>query len=174
MGRDARECACSTPKSREQPGQPRSEPSEHKLVYFHLASQGIEAKPPTVSTDYDTSDKLYFEPLTLEDVMGIYERENCYGVIVQFGGQTPLNLAMRLKKAGANVVGTSPEDIDLAEDRDFFKQLVDKVGIKQAVSGIAHNVEEALAIVEKIGSPVLVRPSFVLGGRGYACCKDTI
>ncbi|SHK47015.1 hypothetical protein SAMN05720764_101504 [Fibrobacter sp. UWH5] len=80
--------------------------------------------------------------------MGIYERENCYGVIVQFGGQTPLNLAMRLKKAGANVVGTSPEDIDLAEDRDFFKQLVDKVGIKQAASGIAHNVEEALAIVE--------------------------
>lgn len=138
---------------------------------FTLKKQGYEvimvnSNPETVSTDYDTSDKLYFEPLTLEDVMGIYERENCYGVIVQFGGQTPLNLAMRLKKAGANVVGTSPEDIDLAEDRDFFKQLVDKVGIKQAASGIAHNVEEALAIVEKIGYPVLVRPSFVLGGRG--------
>src|SRR5574344_867842 len=98
--------------------------------------------------------------------MGIYEREQCAGVIVQFGGQTPLNLAMRLKKAGAHVLGTSPEDIDLAEDRDFFKQLVDKVGIKQAESGIAHSVEEALAIVEKIGYPVLVRPSFVLGGRG--------
>ena len=138
---------------------------------FTLKKQGYEvimvnSNPETVSTDYDTSDKLYFEPLTLEDVMGIYERENCYGVIVQFGGQTPLNLAMRLKKAGANVVGTSPEDIDLAEDRDFFKQLVDKVGIKQAASGIAHNVEEALAIVEEIGYPVLVRPSFVLGGRG--------
>ena len=138
---------------------------------FTLRREGYEvimvnSNPETVSTDYDTSDKLYFEPLTLEDVMGIYEREKCSGVIVQFGGQTPLNLAMRLKKAGANVVGTSPEDIDLAEDRDFFKQLVDKVGIKQAESGIAHNVEEALAIVEKIGYPVLVRPSFVLGGRG--------
>ena len=138
---------------------------------FTLRREGYEvimvnSNPETVSTDYDTSDKLYFEPLTLEDVMGIYEREKCSGVIVQFGGQTPLNLAMRLKKAGANVVGTSPEDIDLAEDRDFFKQLVDKVGIKQAASGIAHNVEEALAIVEKIGYPVLVRPSFVLGGRG--------
>ena len=138
---------------------------------FTLRREGYEvimvnSNPETVSTDYDTSDKLYFEPLTLEDVMGIYERENCAGVIVQFGGQTPLNLAMRLKKAGANVVGTSPEDIDLAEDRDFFKQLVDKVGIKQAASGIAHNVEEALAIVDRIGYPVLVRPSFVLGGRG--------
>ncbi len=138
---------------------------------FTLRREGYEvimvnSNPETVSTDYDTSDKLYFEPLTLEDVMGIYEREKCSGVIVQFGGQTPLNLAMRLKKAGANVVGTSPEDIDLAEDRDFFKQLVDKVGIKQAASGIAHNVEEALAIVDRIGYPVLVRPSFVLGGRG--------
>ena len=138
---------------------------------FTLRKQGYEvimvnSNPETVSTDYDTSDKLYFEPLTLEDVMGIYEREQCAGIIVQFGGQTPLNLAMRLKKAGANVVGTSPEDIDLAEDRDFFKQLVTKIGIKQAESGIAHNVEEALAIVEKIGYPVLVRPSFVLGGRG--------
>lgn len=138
---------------------------------FTLSREGYEvimvnSNPETVSTDYDTSDKLYFEPLTLEDVMGIYEREQCAGVIVQFGGQTPLNLAMRLKKAGAHVLGTSPEDIDLAEDRDFFKQLVDKVGIKQAESGIAHSVEEALAIVEKIGYPVLVRPSFVLGGRG--------
>ena len=138
---------------------------------FTLRREGYEvvmvnSNPETVSTDYDTSDKLYFEPLTLEDVMGIYEREKCAGVIVQFGGQTPLNLAMRLKKAGANVVGTSPEDIDLAEDRDFFKRLVDKVGIRQAESGIAHNVDEALAVVERIGYPVLVRPSFVLGGRG--------
>lgn len=138
---------------------------------FTLSREGYEvimvnSNPETVSTDYDTSDKLYFEPLTLEDVMGIYEREQCAGVIVQFGGQTPLNLAMHLKKAGAHILGTSPEDIDLAEDRDFFKQLVDKVGIKQAESGIAHSVEEALAIVEKIGYPVLVRPSFVLGGRG--------
>lgn len=138
---------------------------------FTLSREGYEvimvnSNPETVSTDYDTSDKLYFEPLTLEDVMAIYEREQCAGVIVQFGGQTPLNLAMRLKKAGAHILGTSPEDIDLAEDRDFFKQLVDKVGIKQAESGIAHSVEEALAIVEKIGYPVLVRPSFVLGGRG--------
>ena len=138
---------------------------------FTLRREGYEvvmvnSNPETVSTDYDTSDKLYFEPLTLEDVMGIYEREKCAGVIVQFGGQTPLNLAMRLKKAGANVVGTSPEDIDLAEDRDFFKRLVDKIGIRQAESGIAHNVDEALAVVERIGYPVLVRPSFVLGGRG--------
>lgn len=138
---------------------------------FTLRREGYEvimvnSNPETVSTDYDTSDKLYFEPLTLEDVMAIYERENCAGVIVQFGGQTPLNLAMRLKKAGANVVGTSPEDIDLAEDRDYFKQLVTKIGIKQAESGIAHNVDEALEIVARIGYPVLVRPSFVLGGRG--------
>ena len=138
---------------------------------FTLRREGCEvimvnSNPETVSTDYDTSDKLYFEPLTLEDVMGIYEREGCAGVIVQFGGQTPLNLAMRLKNAGANVLGTSPEDIDLAEDRDYFKQLVDKIGIRQAASGIAHDVDEALAVVEKIGYPVLVRPSFVLGGRG--------
>ena len=126
----------------------------------------VNSNPETVSTDYDTSDKLYFEPLTLEDVMNIYEREKCDGVIVQFGGQTPLNLADDLKKYGANVIGTSPEDIDLAEDRDYFKQLAARIGILQPANGIAHNVDEAISVAEKIGYPVLVRPSFVLGGRG--------
>jgi len=138
---------------------------------FSLREAGFEvvmvnSNPETVSTDYDTSDKLYFEPLTLEDVMNIYEREKCEGVIVQFGGQTPLNLALALKQAGAHVLGTTPEDIDLAEDRDYFKQLASKIGIRQPASGIAHNVEEAVAVAEGIGYPVLVRPSFVLGGRG--------
>ena len=126
----------------------------------------VNSNPETVSTDYDTSDKLYFEPLTLEDVMHIYERENCSGVIVQFGGQTPLNLARKLQKAGATVIGTSPQDIDLAEDRDFFRDLANRIGIRQPESGIAHTVEEAMAIANEIGYPLLVRPSFVLGGRG--------
>ncbi len=125
----------------------------------------VNSNPETVSTDYDTSDKLYFEPLTLEDVLNIYEREECLGVIVQFGGQTPLNLAEALKEAGVNVLGTSPDDIDRAEDRDYFKQLAEKLEILQPQSGIAHNVEEAIAVAEHIGYPVLVRPSFVLGGR---------
>ncbi|MBP5531788.1 MAG: carbamoyl-phosphate synthase large subunit, partial [Lentisphaeria bacterium] len=138
---------------------------------FSLRDAGYEvvmvnSNPETVSTDYDTSDKLYFEPLTLEDVMNIYEQEKCDGVIVQFGGQTPLNLAQSLKAAGANVIGTSPEDIDLAEDRDYFKQLAARIGIRQPANGIAHNVEEAIAVAERIGYPLLVRPSFVLGGRG--------
>ena len=140
---------------------------------FALRREGYEvimvnSNPETVSTDYDTSDKLYFEPLTLEDVMEIYDREKCNGVIVQFGGQTPLNLAQKLKAAGANVIGTSPDDIDLAEDRDFFKKLVAEVGMKQPPSGIAHTVSEAVAVANEIGYPVLVRPSFVLGGRGMA------
>lgn len=126
----------------------------------------VNSNPETVSTDYDTSDKLYFEPLTLEDVMHVYKREECAGVIVQFGGQTPLNLAQQLKAAGANVIGTSPDDIDAAEDRDFFKQLSEKIGIRQPANGIAHNIEEALQIAGRIGYPLLVRPSFVLGGRG--------
>ncbi len=126
----------------------------------------VNSNPETVSTDYDSSDKLYFEPLTLEDVMHIYERENCSGVIVQFGGQTPLNLAQQLKKAGANIIGTSPEDIDAAEDRDFFKQLAHRLGIEQPPNGIAMNEAEALEIANRIGYPVLIRPSFVLGGRG--------
>ena len=140
---------------------------------FALRARGYEvvmvnSNPETVSTDYDTSDRLYFEPLTFEDVMEIYERERCDGVIVQYGGQTPLNLAQRLKAAGANIIGTSPDDIDLAEDRDFFKRLVADVGMRQPASGIAHSVEDARRIAAELGYPVLVRPSFVLGGRGMA------
>ncbi len=140
---------------------------------FALRKRGFEvvmvnSNPETVSTDYDTSDKLYFEPLTFEDVMEIYEREQCYGAIVQFGGQTPLNLAERLEAAGVKILGTSPRDIALAEDRDFFRSLVEEVGVKQPPSGIAHTVGDALSIAKKIGYPVLVRPSFVLGGRGMA------
>ena len=126
----------------------------------------VNSNPETVSTDYDSSDKLYFEPLTLEDVMHIYERENCDGIIVQFGGQTPLNLAFQLQEAGANIIGTSPENIDAAEDRDFFQELAEKLNIKQPPNGIATNVEEAVEIANDIGYPLLVRPSFVLGGRG--------
>ncbi|MDO4550284.1 MAG: carbamoyl-phosphate synthase large subunit [Planctomycetia bacterium] len=125
----------------------------------------VNSNPETVSTDYDISDKLYFEPLTLEDVMNVYHREQCAGVIVQFGGQTPLNLAADLKKSGANVIGTSPENIDAAEDRDFFKRLARKLEISQPPSGIARTVEQAVEIASVIGYPVLVRPSFVLGGR---------
>ncbi|MBR3958324.1 MAG: carbamoyl-phosphate synthase large subunit, partial [Kiritimatiellae bacterium] len=140
---------------------------------FALRKRGYEvvmvnSNPETVSTDYDTSDKLYFEPLTFEDVMEIYERERCDGAIVQFGGQTPLNLAERLAAAGVNVLGTSPHDIALAEDRDFFRALVQEVGVRQPPSGIAHTVDDALKIATEIGYPVLVRPSFVLGGRGMA------
>ena len=133
----------------------------HKVVM-------VNSNPETVSTDYDTSDKLYFEPLTFEDVMEVYRREGCDGAIVQFGGQTPLNLAERLAEAGVNVLGTSPRDIALAEDRDFFRTLVEQVGVKQPPSGIAHSVDDALRIASEIGYPVLVRPSFVLGGRGMA------
>ena len=140
---------------------------------FSLRKHGYEvvmvnSNPETVSTDYDTSDKLYFEPLTFEDVMEIYDREKCDGVIVQYGGQTPLNLAEKLEKAGAKIVGTSPKDIALAEDRDFFRALVAEIGMKQPASGIAHSIEDARRIAKEIGYPVLVRPSFVLGGRGMA------
>ena len=140
---------------------------------FALRKMGIEvvmvnSNPETVSTDYDTSDMLYFEPLTFEDVMEIYEHEQCDGAIVQFGGQTPLNLAERLEAAGVKILGTSPRDIALAEDRDFFRSLVEEVGVKQPPSGIAHSVEDAVEIAGRIGYPVLVRPSFVLGGRGMA------
>ncbi|HAR64807.1 MAG TPA: carbamoyl phosphate synthase large subunit [Lentisphaeria bacterium] len=137
---------------------------------FGLRDVGIEtimvnSNPETVSTDYDTSDKLYFEPLTLEDVLNIYEREECDGVIVQFGGQTPLNLAADLARHGVNVVGTSPENINAAEDRKFFKKLAQRIGILQPDNDTVTNVEEAVAAAEVIGYPVLVRPSFVLGGR---------
>ena len=124
------------------------------------------SNPETVSTDPDTSDALYFEPLTLEDLVNLYEREQCIGAIVQLGGQTPLNLAQALKAAGVKILGTSPDDIDLAEDRDLFHALAERVGILQPPSGIAHSVEEAMTIAERLGYPVLVRPSFVLGGRG--------
>ena len=140
---------------------------------FALRARGHEvvmlnSNPETVSTDYDTSDRLYFEPLTFEDVLEVYARERCDGAIVQFGGQTPLNLARRLAEAGVRVVGTAPEDIDRAEDRDFFKALVAQVGMRQPPSGIARTVEETAACAAAIGYPVLVRPSFVLGGRGMA------
>lgn len=125
----------------------------------------VNSNPETVSTDYDTSDKLYFEPLTLEDVLNIYEQEECWGVIVQFGGQTPLNLAADLKRHGCNIIGTSPESIELAEDRKFFSALLDKLGLQQAPAGTAVSPDEAVEIAGRIGYPVLVRPSFVLGGR---------
>ncbi len=132
----------------------------------------INCNPETVSTDYDTSDKLYFEPLTLEDVLSIYKKEKPVGVIAQFGGQTPLNLASDLKKNGVNILGTSPEIIDLAEDRDQFRKVMDKLGIPMPESGMATTVEEAINIANKIGYPVMVRPSYVLGGRGMEVVYD--
>ena len=126
----------------------------------------VNSNPETVSTDYDTSDKLYFEPLTLEDVLNICDQEKPDGVIVQFGGQTPLNLAADLERHGVPIIGTSPKSIELAEDRKFFSALLDKIGLKQAEAGTAISEDEAVAIADRIGYPVLVRPSFVLGGRG--------
>ncbi len=132
----------------------------------------VNCNPETVSTDYDTSDKLYFEPLTLEDVLSIYKKENPVGVIAQFGGQTPLNLAADLEKNGVKILGTPPAVIDLAEDRDLFREMMDKLEIPMPESGMAVNVEEALAIADKIGYPVMVRPSYVLGGRGMEVVYD--
>jgi len=132
----------------------------------------VNCNPETVSTDYDTSDRLYFEPLTFEDVMAIVEEEKPEGVIVQFGGQTPLNLARQLKKAGVPIIGTSPESIDLAEDRKHFGRLLADLGIPQPENGAAMNVEEALEIAARIGYPVLVRPSYVLGGRAMVIAYD--
>jgi carbamoyl-phosphate synthase large subunit len=125
----------------------------------------VNSNPETVSTDYDTSDKLFFEPLTLEDVLNIYEREKVWGVIVQFGGQTPLNLAAGLKAHGVNIIGTSVESIDRAEDRKLFQEMLQQLDIRQPVNGTATNEEEAIVAAKRIGYPVLVRPSFVLGGR---------
>ena len=137
---------------------------------FALKEDGFEtlmvnSNPETVSTDYDTSDKLFFEPLTLEDVLHIYEREGCSGAIAQFGGQTPLNLAMALKKNGVNIIGTSPESIEMAEDRKLFAAMLNKLEIPQPPNGLATNAEEALQASHRLGYPVLVRPSFVLGGQ---------
>ena len=132
----------------------------------------VNCNPETVSTDYDTSDKLYFEPLTLEDVLSIYKKEKPVGVIAQFGGQTPLNLAADLEKNGVKILGTAPSVIDLAEDRDLFREMMEKLDIPMPESGMAVNVEEALEIAEKIGYPVMVRPSYVLGGRGMEVVYD--
>lgn len=144
---------------------------------FALRDAGYESimvncNPETVSTDYDTSNKLYFEPLTVEDVLAIYEKEKPEGVIVQFGGQTPLNIAQQLKDAGVNILGTQPEGIRLAEDREYFRERMIALGIPQPESGISHSLEEAVALGRRIGYPVMVRPSFVLGGRGMAVIHD--
>jgi len=144
---------------------------------FTLRDEGYESimvncNPETVSTDYDTSDKLYFEPLTVEDVLSIYEKEKPEGVVVQFGGQTPLNLAGELARAGVKIIGTSPDAIDLAEDRDRFRAVVRKMGIPQPDSGMASSPEEAIKIAAEIGYPLMVRPSYVLGGRGMEVVHD--
>lgn len=132
----------------------------------------VNCNPETVSTDYDTSDKLYFEPLTLEDVLSIYKKEKPVGVIAQFGGQTPLNLAADLEKNGVKILGTAPAVIDLAEDRDLFRAMMDKLEIPMPESGMATTVDEAISIANKIGYPVMVRPSYVLGGRGMEVVYD--
>lgn len=144
---------------------------------FALRDMGFETimvncNPETVSTDYDTSDKLYFEPLTVEEVLSIYEKEQPEGVIVQFGGQTPLNLAGELAQAGVRILGTSPEMIDLAEDRDRFRAMMDKLNIPMPEAGMASTIEAALSIANQIGYPVMVRPSYVLGGRGMEVVYD--
>jgi carbamoyl-phosphate synthase large subunit len=137
-----------------------------------LESIMVNCNPETVSTDYDTSDKLYFEPLTVEDVLSIYQKEKPEGVIVQFGGQTPLNIARELAEAGVNILGTSPETIDLAEDRDRFSQIMRRLGIPQPESGMAASADEAVKIADRIGYPLVVRPSYVLGGRGMEIVHD--
>ncbi len=144
---------------------------------FALRDEGIESvmvncNPETVSTDYDTSNKLYFEPLTVEDVLSIYEKEKPDGIICQFGGQTPLNIAAELEEAGVKIVGTSPETIELAEDRDRFRHKMRKLGIPQPESGMASNLDEAMAVAARVGYPLMVRPSFVLGGRAMQVVHD--
>jgi carbamoyl-phosphate synthase large subunit len=144
---------------------------------FTLRDEGYETimvncNPETVSTDYDTSDKLYFEPLTVEDVLSIYEKEKPEGVIVQFGGQTPLNIAGELAEAGVKILGTPPEIIDLAEDRDRFRKMMQTLDIPMPDSGMASNLKEALEIAGRIGYPLMVRPSYVLGGRGMEIVHD--
>ncbi len=144
---------------------------------FTLRDEGYESimvncNPETVSTDYDTSDKLYFEPLTVEDVLSIYQKEKPEGIIVQFGGQTPLNIANELARAGVRIIGTSPETIDLAEDRDRFRQMMGRLGIPMPESGMASTLDEAIQIAQRIGYPLMVRPSYVLGGRGMEVVYD--
>jgi carbamoyl-phosphate synthase large subunit len=144
---------------------------------FALRDEGLETimvncNPETVSTDYDTSDKLYFEPLTVEDVLSIYQKEKPEGVIVQFGGQTPLNLAKQLEQAGVKLLGTSSKSIDLAEDRDLFRAMMEKLHIPMPESGMASTLDEAMNVAHRIGYPLMVRPSFVLGGRGMEVVHD--
>ena len=144
---------------------------------FALRDAGFESimvncNPETVSTDYDTSDKLYFEPLTVEDVLAIYEKERPEGVIVQFGGQTPLNIARELEKAGVPIIGTSPDTIDLAEDRDRFRQVMARLGIPMPEAGMVTTLDEALEVAARIGYPLILRPSYVLGGRGMEIVHD--
>ena len=144
---------------------------------FALRDMGYETimvncNPETVSTDYDTSDKLYFEPLTVEDVLSIYEEEKPDGVIVQFGGQTPLNIARELAEAGVKILGTSVDAIDLAEDRDRFRKMMEQMQIPMPESGMASSLEEAREVANRIGYPLMVRPSYVLGGRGMEVIHD--
>jgi carbamoyl-phosphate synthase large subunit len=144
---------------------------------FTLRDEGLETimvncNPETVSTDYDTSDKLYFEPLTVEDVLSIYEKEKPDGIICQFGGQTPLNIAGQLAAAGVKIIGTTPETIDLAEDRDRFRTMMEKLDIPMPEAGMASNLDQALTVANRIGYPLMVRPSYVLGGRGMQVVHD--
>jgi carbamoyl-phosphate synthase large subunit len=144
---------------------------------FALKEEGFESimvncNPETVSTDYDTSDRLYFEPLTFEDVMAIVERERPHGVIVQLGGQTPLKLSVPLEKAGVKILGTSSDSIDRAEDRERFDGLLEKLKLKRPASGTARSTEEAVRIAGGVGYPVMVRPSYVLGGRAMEIVYD--
>ena len=144
---------------------------------FTLRREGVQAimvnsNPETVSTDYDTSDRLYFEPLTFEDVMHIVELERPDGVIVQFGGQTPLNLAVPLQRAGVPILGTSPDAIDRAEDRERFQALLRKLDLRQPANGTVTGLSEAREVAERIGYPVIVRPSYVLGGRAMMIVYD--
>ena len=144
---------------------------------FALRDMGFETiivncNPETVSTDYDTSDKLYFEPLTVEDVLSIYHKENPLGIIIQFGGQTPLNIAGELAKAGVRILGKTLENIDLAEDGDLFRKMMDNLNIPMPKSGMTSTMEEALTIANDIGYPLMIRPSYVLGGRGMEVIYD--
>ena len=146
--------------------------ASYALKELGIESIMVNSNPETVSTDYDTSDKLYFEPLTHEDVMHIVETEKPDGVIVQFGGQTPLNLALSLLESGAPIIGTSPESIARAEDRKQFQTMLNKLGLVQPPNGTARTIPEAVAVADEIGFPVIVRPSYVLGGRAMKIVYD--